>query len=60
MKFCNIPNMVKIENEKIIINEEILAKHIKTCVECKKSVLDLLKESKINYIYINLIKNILN
>jgi hypothetical protein len=52
--------MIKIENDKIFINEEILAKHIKTCVECKKSILDLLKESKINYIYINLIKNILN
>jgi len=60
MKFCNVNNMIKIENDKIIIDEKLLANHIKNCNECKKNFLDLLKESKINYIYINLIKNLLN
>lgn len=60
MKFCKVENMVKINNDKIEINEKILAEHIKNCLECKKSFLDILKESKINYIYINLIKNLLN
>jgi len=60
MKFCKIEGMVKIEDEKVIINEKILAEHLKNCLECKKSFLDILKESKINYVYINLIKNLLN